>query len=59
MDDFNYKEFFENIKLDDGGNIIAVLQDGASVTFEKGISQYNTYKKIKLTNEGYLVITTN
>jgi hypothetical protein len=59
MGEFNYKEFFENIKLDENGNIIAVLQDGTSVNFEKGISQYNTYKEIKLTNEGYLVITTN
>ena len=52
----NQKEFFENIQLDANGNVIAVLVASPTSTDEKGINQYNTFKKLELTAEGYLKI---
>lgn len=52
----NQKEFFENIQLDVDGNVIAVLVPSPTTPVEKGVNQYNTFKKIELTTEGYLKI---
>lgn len=52
----NQKEFFENIQLDANGNVIAVLVNNPTLPVEKGVNQYNTFKKIELTTEGYLKI---
>jgi len=57
MDLRNYREFFENIQLDENGNIMCILQSDEGVTLEKGVSMYNTYKKLELTNDGYIKIT--
>ncbi|QDP49152.1 MAG: hypothetical protein Unbinned706contig1001_31 [Prokaryotic dsDNA virus sp.] len=56
MDVNNQKEFFENIQLDVDGNIRAVLVSGPTLPVEKGVNQYNTFKKLELTAEGYLKI---
>lgn len=51
----NKKELFQNIALDDDGNIIAVL----NVEVGEGESKNNQYKVIKnltLSTEGYLNI---
>tara|TARA_R110000796_G_scaffold115531_1_gene227623 strand:- start:239 stop:415 length:177 start_codon:yes stop_codon:yes gene_type:complete len=49
----NQKNFFQNIYLDENGNMVLVLDDKTDPT-EKGISQYNTFNKIYLSEEGYL-----
>lgn len=56
MDVNNQKEFFENIQLDENGNVRAVLVSGPTLPVEKGVNQYNFFKKIELTTEGYLKI---
>ena len=52
----NQKEFFENIQLDVDGNVIAVLVPSPTGVIQKGVNQYNTFKKLELTAEGYLKI---
>ena len=52
------KKFFRDIALDENGNIIVVIEDQAG-TAEKGGSQYNTFKKLSITEEGYLKIKTD
>ena len=52
----NVKKFMENIKLDVNGNIKAVIVDSNGIVV-KGDTQYNTFKNISLTPEGYLKIT--
>jgi hypothetical protein len=49
----NAKSFFEKIVLDDNGNIVIVIENKIN-PIKKGISQYNTFKKLSLTQEGYL-----
>jgi len=49
----NAKRFFEKIVLDNDGNIIIVIENRIN-PLKKGISQYNTFKKLSLTQEGYL-----
>lgn len=56
MDINNQKEFFENIQLDENGNVRAVLVNSPTLPVEKGVNQYNFYKKVELTAEGYLKI---
>jgi len=58
MEDINIQnayEFFKLITLDDEGRLIIQIGDGID-TQEKGLNQYYTYKKIKLTQEGYLKV---
>jgi hypothetical protein len=52
----NQKEFFENIQLDVNGNVIIVIESSPTSPIEKGVNQYNTFKKIQLTPEGYLKV---
>jgi len=52
----NQKEFFENIQLDVNGNVIVVLVPSPTSPVEKGVNQYNAFKKLELTAEGYLKI---
>lgn len=61
MEGRNYREFFENIKLDENGNLMCIIQTDEGVTLDKGINMYNTYKKLELTNDGYikLIISNN
>ena len=49
------KRLFQNIELDENGNMIVQLEVKADPS-EKGINQYNTFQKLKLTNEGYLKV---
>ena len=49
------KRFFQNIELDENGNMIVQVEIKAD-PLEKGVSQYNTFKNLKLTNEGALKI---
>lgn len=49
----NAKRFFENIVLDNNGNIVIIIENKVN-PLKKGISQYNTFKKLSLTQEGYL-----
>ena len=56
MDINNQKEFYENIQLDENGNVMAVLVNSPTLPVEKGVNQYNFFKKIELTTEGYLKI---
>jgi len=49
------KRFFQNIALDENGNMIIVIESKTGTT-SKGISQYNTFNKLTLTSEGYLKI---
>lgn len=51
----NAKRFFQEIVLDNNGNII-VLLEGKVNPVNKGINQYNTFQKLSLTPEGYLKI---
>ena len=51
----NQKEFFQKIALDDNGNVIMVIVPKV-LPLEKGDNQYNTFKKLQLTPEGYLKI---
>lgn len=53
MDVNNKRKFFQNIALDDSGNMIVVLEDKAG-DVSNGVSQYNTFKKLQLTESGYL-----
>ncbi len=52
------KKFFRDIALDENGNIIVYVEDQAG-TAEKGENQYNTFKKLSITEEGYLKIKTD
>tara|TARA_R110002153_G_scaffold24650_2_gene78548 strand:- start:389 stop:568 length:180 start_codon:yes stop_codon:yes gene_type:complete len=52
----NQKEFFENIQLDANGNVIVLLVPSPTSPVEKGVNQYNAFKKLELTAEGYLKI---
>ena len=47
------KRFFQNIELDENGNMIIQIEMKAN-PLEKGVNQYNTFKKLTLTTEGYL-----
>ena len=47
------KNFFQNIYLDNDGNMVIVVDSVANPEV-KGVSQYNTFKKLYLTAEGYL-----
>ena len=49
------KRFFQNIALDENGNMIIVTEVKTG-TIEKGVSQYETFNKLTLTEEGYLKI---
>ena len=49
------KRFFQNIELDENGNVVVQIEVKAD-PLEKGVSQYNTFQKLKLTNEGSLKI---
>jgi hypothetical protein len=51
----NQKNFFQNIALDENGNMIVVLSDETPPT-EKGVNQNNFFNKISITPEGYLKI---
>ena len=58
MADINVKnqfDFFKNIKLDDDGALKVELFDKKIPVTKEG-SQYKVYKKIVLTEEGYLKI---
>lgn len=49
----NKKKFFQNIALDENGNMIIVIENEAGQT-SKGISQYKVFQRLQLTEEGYL-----
>lgn len=49
------KRFFNNIELDKNGNMIVQIEVKTD-PLEKGVSQYNTFNKLKITAEGYLKI---
>lgn len=49
----NKKKFFQNIALDENGNMIIVIENEAGQT-SKGVSQYKVFQKLQLTEEGYL-----
>ena len=51
----NQKEFYENIVLDNDGNV-EVVQDNTVKAGTKSLNQYDFFKRIILTNEGYLQI---
>ena len=53
MDVNNKKKFFQNIALDDDGNMIIVIEDATGVN-SKGVSQYQVFSKLQLTENGYL-----
>ena len=53
MNPNNQKEFFENIALDANGNIIIVINT-KNGDASKAINQYNFFKNITLTDDGYL-----
>jgi len=55
MNIHNQKKFFQNIYLDDNGNMVIIVEDITNPT-EKGVNQYNTFKKLCLTPEGYLKV---
>tara|TARA_R110000796_G_scaffold13290_6_gene43078 strand:+ start:805 stop:984 length:180 start_codon:yes stop_codon:yes gene_type:complete len=47
------KKFFQNIALDENGNVTMVIESKNGVP-EKGNSQFKTFHKLTLTEEGYL-----
>lgn len=49
------KKFFQEIALDESGNMIVSIENEAG-NESKGVSQYNAFKKLTITNEGYLKI---
>jgi len=51
----NKKELFQNIALDEDGNIIAVLKSEVGEGVDGG-NQYKVIKKLTLSPEGYLNI---
>jgi len=51
----NARRFFENIKLDENGNIIIIIEDVVN-PINKGISQYNTFQKLQITAQGELKV---
>jgi vacuolar-type H+-ATPase subunit F/Vma7 len=51
----NARRFFENIKLDENGNIIIIVEDVVN-PINKGISQYNTFQKLEITAQGELKV---
>lgn len=55
MDARSKKNFFQKIALDENGNIIVSVEDkeGDAV---KGVSQYETMKKLKMNDDGHLKI---
>jgi hypothetical protein len=53
----NKKEFFENVKLDENGNVMVIIVDDSGNTLTNTKSQYDFFKNVELTEEGYLKIT--
>ena len=51
----NKKRFFQNIALDDNGNMIVVVNTEAGIS-TKGESQYNVMKKLTMDVDGKLNI---
>ena len=51
----NWKEFFEDISLDNDGNVNIVIVPRVPPV-EDGVSQYNVGKSINLTPERYLIV---
>lgn len=51
----NQKNFFQQIALDENGNMIIIVESKDN-PIEKGVSQYNTFKKLRLTDDGYLTV---
>ena len=49
----NQKEFYENIVLDDDGNVVCT-SSSALKTGTKSLNKYDFFQRIVLTNEGYL-----
>lgn len=52
----NQREFFQNIQLADNGAVIISLESVSSST-DSAINQYNFFKNIILTEEGFLKVT--
>lgn len=52
----NKREFFENIKLDENGNVLCVIVSDTGSDIDIN-SEYDFYSNIELTEEGYLKIT--
>ena len=52
----NQKKFFKDVYLDNEGNMV-IFSSVTSGAIEKGNDQYKTFKKLKLTAEGYLKTT--
>jgi len=52
----NKREFFENVKLDENGNVLCVIVSDGGSDIDIN-SQYDFYSNIELTEEGYLKIT--
>ena len=52
----NKKQFFENVKLDENGNVLCVIVSDSGFDLDTN-SQYDFYSNIVLTEEGYLKIT--
>ena len=49
------KEFFQKIYLDENGNMRLIVESETGPT-NKGSNQYNTFKQLQLTPEGYLKV---
>tara|TARA_R110000803_G_C11827313_1_gene302782 strand:+ start:50 stop:226 length:177 start_codon:yes stop_codon:yes gene_type:complete len=49
----NQKKFFQSISLDENGNVTMVIENKNGVS-KKGDSQFKTFHKLTLTEEGYL-----
>ena len=54
----DYKRFFEEVALDENGNIICVLLEKDNGD-EDAINQKNFFDDVELTEEGYLKIYIN
>ena len=52
----NQKKFFKDVYLDAEGNMV-IFSSVTSGAIEKGVNQYKTFNKLKLTAEGYLKTT--
>ena len=52
----NQKKFFKDVYLDAEGNMV-IFSSVTSGAIEKGVNQYKTFNKLKLTTEGYLKTT--
>jgi hypothetical protein len=55
----NSNDFYKNIQLDNDGNVLCVLVSRDIASNKKGVSQYDTFKELELTEEGYLKIYTD